>query len=433
MKSNWKKCKISDLGTVVGGSTPSTKDDTNYGGDISWITPKDLSTFNERYIYNGERNITEKGLKSCSTQLMPKNSVLFTSRAPIGYVAIAGKEMCTNQGFKSVIPNENTDYLFLYYLLKFNKDNIENMGSGTTFKEVSGTTMKNIEVITPESKQEQQKIASILSSIDDKIELNNSLNNNLEQQAMALFNNYFPYKINDSLPENWRIGTFGEIIELHDSKRIPLSGQDRDQMQNKIYPYYGAASLMDYVDNFIFDGIYLLLGEDGTVIDNYGMPILQYVWGKFWVNNHAHILTGKNGYNVESLYLLFKQTPIKSIVTGAVQAKISQANLKALSVVIPPKDLLKEFNTKVSKLFELIRNNKDENEKLIQLRDTLLPKLMSGEIDVSNVDISTDKLSFSGTKFIYIIFKFFKIIRCFVVSCKFVFCSILQFNLQFPH
>ena len=395
MKSNWKKCKISDLGTVVGGSTPSTKDDTNYGGDISWITPKDLSTFNERYIYNGERNITEKGLKSCSTQLMPKNSVLFTSRAPIGYVAIAGKEMCTNQGFKSVIPNENTDYLFLYYLLKFNKDNIENMGSGTTFKEVSGTTMKNIEVITPESKQEQQKIASILSSIDDKIELNNSLNNNLEQQAMALFNNYFPYKINDSLPENWRIGTFGEIIELHDSKRIPLSGQDRDQMQNKIYPYYGAASLMDYVDNFIFDGIYLLLGEDGTVIDNYGMPILQYVWGKFWVNNHAHILTGKNGYNVESLYLLFKQTPIKSIVTGAVQAKISQANLKALSVVIPPKDLLKEFNTKVSKLFELIRNNKDENEKLIQLRDTLLPKLMSGEIDVSNVDISTDKLSFS--------------------------------------
>ena len=179
MKYNWKKCKISDLGTIVGGSTPSTKDDANYGGNISWITPKDLSTFKERYIYRGERNITEKGLKSCSTQLMPQNSVLFTSRAPIGYVAIAGKEMCTNQGFKSVVPNKNTDYLFLYYLLKFNKDNIENMGSGTTFKEVSGTTMKNIEVMVPASKQEQQQIASILSSIDDKIELNNSINNNL--------------------------------------------------------------------------------------------------------------------------------------------------------------------------------------------------------------------------------------------------------------
>lgn len=224
---------------------------------------------------------------------------------------------------------------------------------------------------------------------------------------MALFNNYFPYKIDDLLPNNWRIGTLGEIIELHDSKRIPLSGQDRAQMQNKIYPYYGAASLMDYVDNYIFDGIYLLLGEDGTVVDNNGMPILQYVWGKFWVNNHAHIISGKCSYNVESLYLLFKQTPIKSIITGAVQAKISQANLKALNVVIPPESLLIEFNSKIENLFALIRMNKDENRQLTQLRDTLLPKLMSGEIDVANVKIdekfdgsSTDKLSFS---YIYII------------------------------
>lgn len=180
MTSNeWLKCKISDLGTVVGGSTPSTKDKTNYGGNISWITPKDLSTFSERYIYNGERNITEKGLRSCSTQLLPKNSILFTSRAPIGYIAIAGKRICTNQGFKSIIPNDSTDYLFLYYLLKFNKENIENMGSGTTFKEVSGSTMKNIEVIVPKLKSEQQKIAKVLSAIDDKIELNNSINNNL--------------------------------------------------------------------------------------------------------------------------------------------------------------------------------------------------------------------------------------------------------------
>ena len=207
------------------------------------------------------------------------------------------------------------------------------------------------------------------------------------------------------MPKEWRVGTFGEIIELHDSRRIPLSSKDREQIQNKIYPYYGATSLMDYVDNFIFDGIYLLLGEDGTVMDNYGMPILQYVWGKFWVNNHAHILTGKNGFNVESLYLLFKQTSIKSIVTGAVQAKISQSNLKSLSVVIPPEDLLEEFNNRVNKLFELIRNNKDEIKKLTQLRDTLLPKLMSGEIDVSKVKLdevlespSADKLSFSEDK-----------------------------------
>ena len=135
----WKTCTLSDLGTIVGGATPSTKDTANYdGGSIPWITPKDLSDFKGRFIKRGERNITEKGLNSCSTQLMPRHSVLFSSRAPIGYVAIADNELCTNQGFKSVVPNESTDYMFLYYLLKYNKDAIEHMGSGTTFKEVSG-------------------------------------------------------------------------------------------------------------------------------------------------------------------------------------------------------------------------------------------------------------------------------------------------------
>lgn len=176
----WIECTIGDIGTVVGGATPSTKKPENYeNGHIAWITPKDLSGFSGRYISRGERNITETGLNSCSTQLLPKNSVLFTSRAPIGYVAIAENEVCTNQGFKSVIPNEKTDYMFLYYLLKYNKENIENMGSGTTFKEVSGNTMKGISVKVPEDINEQRTIAAILSSIDDKIELNNCINKNL--------------------------------------------------------------------------------------------------------------------------------------------------------------------------------------------------------------------------------------------------------------
>ena len=184
MKYEWKECTIADLGEVVGGATPSTKKPENYeNGDISWITPKDLSTFNGRFITRGERNITEIGLNSCSTRLLPLNSVLFSSRAPIGYVAIAAKEMCTNQGFKSVIPNSDTDYMFLYYLLKFNKGNIENMGSGTTFKEVSGNTMKSIKVYIPVDIEEQRKIASILSALDDKIELNNRINENLQPLA----------------------------------------------------------------------------------------------------------------------------------------------------------------------------------------------------------------------------------------------------------
>lgn len=187
MASEWKECTLAELGEIVGGATPSTKDESNYGGDIAWITPKDLSTLKGRFIAHGERNITEKGLNSCSTQMMPANAVLFSSRAPIGYVAIAKNPVCTNQGFKSIVANADNDPMFLYYLLKYNKDAIEAMGSGTTFKEVSGSTMRGIRVRVPVSKAEQQRIASVLAAIDSKIENNGKINDNLQQQLCAIF------------------------------------------------------------------------------------------------------------------------------------------------------------------------------------------------------------------------------------------------------
>lgn len=236
----------------------------------------------------------------------------------------------------------------------------------------------------------QRKIVEILNSIDNKIEENEEINNNLEQQAKALYKDWFfdfsPFSSDGNLPNGWHIGTVGDIIQLHDSKRVPLSGAERDKMA-KVYPYYGATSLMDYVDNYLFDGIYLLLGEDGTVVDSLGFPILQYVYGQFWVNNHTHIITGKEGFSVEELYLFFSLTNIKSIVTGAVQQKVSQQNLKKVPAIIPSKQALSAFDEIIQPIFAQIRNLRDENVNLSQLRDTLLPKLMSGELDVSDIDL----------------------------------------------
>lgn len=177
---NLKKVKISDLGEIVGGATPSTKNPEFFQGSIPWITPKDLADYNYRYISYGERSISQKALDSCSTRLLPQNSVLFSSRAPIGYVAIAKNELCTNQGFKSIIPNtEVVDPLFLYYLLKSSADHIASYGVGTTFKELSGKTFGQIELLIPESVPEQKKIAQVLGAFDDAIELNRSINDNL--------------------------------------------------------------------------------------------------------------------------------------------------------------------------------------------------------------------------------------------------------------
>ena len=172
MGSNRIVVRLDQLGDIVGGATPSTKNPAFWGGDISWLSPKDLTGYRFRYISRGEKSITKEGFDSCSTQMLPVGSVLFSSRAPIGYCAIAENPICTNQGFKSIVPKEGVDSEFLYYLLCANRDLIAGAGSGTTFPEVSGRAMRQVEVVIPEDSGECIVIARILGAIDEKIESN---------------------------------------------------------------------------------------------------------------------------------------------------------------------------------------------------------------------------------------------------------------------
>lgn len=285
---------------------------------------------------------------------------------------------------------EGTDPDYLYYLIcspLVRDPAIKSMVGSSGRQRVQTDVVANLQIAVPDF-DEQKNIGGLLKALDDKIQLNTAINKNLFQQAQALYKDRFVdlQPFDGLMPPDWHLGTVSEIIELHDSKRIPLSSRERANLA-KIYPYYGATSVMDYVDRYLFDGIYLLLGEDGTVVDSKGFPILQYVEGKFWVNNHAHIITGKNGFTVETLYLLFSLTNVQSIVTGAVQPKISQANLNKVPVVIPSKADLSDFDSIVQPIFAQIRNLRAEKDRLAITRDTLLPRLMSGELDVSDLDL----------------------------------------------
>lgn len=288
-----------------------------------------------------------------------------------------------------------TDADFVYYLATspaFRELAIKSM-VGTSGRQRVQQDLIESAVMSFPPLPEQRAIAATLSCLDDKIELNNRMNKTLEEMAQAIFKSWFvdfePFQDGEfvdselgRIPKGWRVGVLDECIELYDYKRIPLSSRERASM-DKLYPYYGATSLMDYVNDFIFDGVYVLLGEDGSVVDSEGYPILQYVWGKFWVNNHAHILKGRNGYDEQSIYMLLKNTNVQSIVTGAVQLKINQANLKSVRVLIPDESTLKRFNMMVFDVFQLKRQLREESDLLVSTRDILLPKLMSGEICVS--------------------------------------------------
>lgn len=395
--AEWVERKISDIGTVVGGATPSTKKLENYkDGKIAWITPKDLSTFSSRYIERGERNITEIGLKSCSTQLLPPNTVLFSSRAPIGYIAIAANEVCTNQGFKSVIPNENTDPLFLFYLLKYNKDKIEGMGSGTTFKEVSGNTMKNIVVNVPTDKKVQEKIAAILGSIDDKIEENEQINNNLLEQVLTLYRNKFV----DTANNERAICRADEYFDISIGKTPPRKE-----------PQWFSTNPQDVTWVSISDmgtcGLYISSSSEqltkqaverhnvkvvpnNTVLLSFKLTVgrIAITNGEMTTNEAiAHFKTGKKEIN-EYLYCYLKCFNYQTMgSTSSIATAVNSKIIKGMPFVVPTNDELEEFHGFAAPMFAKIKANQIETDNLTALRDSLLPKLMSGELDVSDIDL----------------------------------------------
>ena len=384
----WKEYKLEEIGTIVGGATPSTKEASNYDGEISWITPKDLSNYNNRFISRGERMISEKGFNSCSCKMLPKGSVLFSSRAPIGYVAIAEQDLCTNQGFKSVIPNENiVNNIFLYYLLVYNKTIIEGLGSGTTFKEVSGQTMKNVCVKIP-SLNEQEKIANILSSLDDKIELNRRINDNLEQQAQALFKSWFvdfePFKDGEfveselgMIPKGWKVGKLGEICQFKRGKNL-LS---RDAQFGDVPVVAGGLEPACYHNLSNTKSPVVTVSGSGA---NAGFMRMYYQ--EVWASDCSFIDSSCDNLYFVYFFLAINRRLLRHAQVGAVQPHVKPADIHDFDIVIPPYDKIKEFQVLVSPTIDKKGKIEKEANNLAKLRDTLLPRLMSGELKVNEIE-----------------------------------------------
>ena len=366
----WIEKTLGDIGDIVGGATPSTKHEEYYGGKIAWITPKDLSSFKGRYISYGERNITEAGLASCSAQMMPPNTILFTSRAPIGYVAIAKHSVCTNQGFKSIVPHEGIDPLFLYYLLKYNKDRIEAMGSGTTFKEVSGKTMKGVRVCIPRMVGDQKKISSILDSIDSKIENNTKINDNLQQQAQAIYASMFV----DNADPAWQQGHLSDLVTVR-------YGKDHKKLADGIYPVYGSGGIMRHVERPLYDKESVLIPRKGTLNN------VMYVNQPFWSVDTMFYTEMRLPNVAKFVYHFVKAKDLASMNAGSAVPSMTTDILNAMEVAIPPASVLEEFESLVAPMYRAMQENNAQSKKLADLRDTLLPKLMSGEIDVSGIQL----------------------------------------------
>ena len=191
-------------------------------------------------------------------------------------------------------------------------------------------------------------------------------------------------KLKRYIPEKWRVIELNDFVELEDSKRIPLSTYQRENRKGD-YPYYGATGIMDYIDDYIFDDEIILLAEDGSTSDSEGFPVVQYVWGKVWVNNHAHIIFPRNKSHKVFTYFMLKSIPVKLIETGSIQKKINQDNLLSYHILEVPTPILDSFSKRVTPIWKRKMLVIEEINSLIKQRDELLPLLMNGQV---NSDLS---------------------------------------------
>lgn len=386
----WKRIRLSDVCDVIGGGTPSTRNYDFWNGNIPWLTPKDLSRYNKRYISKGERNITELGLQNSSARILPKGSVLLTSRAPIGYLAIAENDVCTNQGFKSLVLKDGYDSEFFYYLLKNNIEYIINMGTGSTFAEISASQVKILEFNIPPL-DVQRRIAGVLGALDDKIELNNKINQNLETQVQTLFKSWFIDKKYDVVENT----TLGNICKCE------LGGTP-----SRAKPEYWNGNIAwinsGEVNNFriIKPSEYItdlglkksatkLLPKKTTILAITGATLGQISLLEIdsCANQSVVGILENDILPYEFIYpfICYNIQDLISHQTGGAQQHINKQNVESLPLSLPNKDLINNYKKLVKPLFDMIAGNCFENEKLSTIRDALLPKLMSGEIDVENL------------------------------------------------
>ena len=302
--------------------------------------------------------------------------ILFSTVGTIGLTSLMTQDVgCIAQNIIALRVNDkllNNQYLYYFLNNKTTKINLNNLNIGGVQPSIKLPHLLNMPISLPPL-TEQKRIADILSAIDDKIELNRRINANLEQQAQALYKSWFvdfePF--GGKMPEDWREGTLGEIMTItsgkHPKNRVSIKTKDVN------IPIVGAADIIGYTNEMLYSTPILIIGRVGT------HGIVQRFSTKCWPSDNTLVIQTKY---YEMCYQLLKQIDYKKLNRGSTQPLITQTDIKGVEIIIPPIEILEEYENRVSILFHSINNYDIENSTLSALRDTLLPKLMSGEITV---------------------------------------------------
>ena len=411
------KKHISDLGKVITGKTPRTSILENYGGKIPFLTPSD--NLSEKFSPTTSKTLTKIGLNEVKNCLLPSKSICVSCiGSDLGKVVLTKKPTVTNQQFNSIVPNEENDADFIYYLMTVVGKHLNYLSkTSTAVPIINKSTFANYEIEIPNIK-EQKRIGKILSSLDDKIELNRRINDNLEQQAQALFKSWFvdfepflreEFFKSDSLfgdiPVGWHIvaikdlsvyitdyvanGSFASLrenVRLYDKPNYAHFIRNTD-LKTESYKMYVDKHSYEFLSKSVLEGGEIIISNVGDVGSVFLCPKLEK---PMTLGNNIILLRPKKDYLTFYLYMLFKggigQHLIDGVTGGSAQRKFNKTDFKSIKVMMPPVNILIKFDRIVKPIFSKIEENRDEISRLTSLRDTLLPKLMSGELKINDIN-----------------------------------------------
>ena len=409
MKYEWQECTIGDLGQIVTGKTPPTKNNEYWGGKVMFITPKDIQA--AKHIFKTERYVTGEGKVAVRGAILPKGSICVSCIGNIGYLGITTEECISNQQINSIIVNENNDVDFVYYLLKSLWAYFKNYeGQSTALSILNKTQFSKIKVQIPNI-EVQKKISGVLKMLDEKIELNNAINNNLEQQAQALFKKWF---IDNPENVDWSAGTFRELIQSTlngDWGKEAPTGNNTEKVyciRGADIPEVKAGNKGKMPTRYILpknlankkleagDIVVEISGGSPTQSTGRCTEITQSLLDRYdssmVCTNFCKAIKPKNGYSLFVYYYwqyLYEKGVFFSYENGTTGIKNLDFTgfIETEPIIIPPFDKVQEFDDYCNSIFSQVFANGKQSEQLASLRDTLLPKLMSGELDVSDIEL----------------------------------------------
>lgn len=394
--SEWKEVSLSEMGKTITGKTPSSQYPEDFGDEMPFITPSD--SFEKKYINKSDRFLSRSGSERLKEKIISPNSIMVTCiGSAMGKVAKNSLSSVTNQQINSIIVNENFDSDYIYYLLKNNYAVLRNAASGSTAIPIlNKTDFDNLRFKVELNLIEQRKMVSILSTIDDKIEINNQINQELEAMAKTLYDYWFvqfdfpdqngkPYKssggkmvyhpeLKREIPEGWEVEKLKYFLTIK-------NGKDHKHLQDGKFAVYGSGGIMRTVTDYLYSGESILFPRKGTLNN------VMYVNEKFWtVDTMFYSEVNKNN---SALYVFYsvKDIDFNKLNTGTGVPSMTSSILYDLSIIVPEDNILEKFNTVVKRNYETIKLNNIQNQELIQLRDWLLPILMNGQVKVQDFTI----------------------------------------------